>query len=191
MTLINISFITITAMVAKKKVSFEDFAPSKPLLGKAGELYPADCFLWTQRPDEDIVHDLNAAHNKATKKFLKGAKQKASDPEGANVNAERDVFIALLQFIAFGTTPAGSPIYPRLIDLEKKKHPQSDAATVKSTNPQVPPNRRAPPRQRGNARRRSQLTSKVFLLRSLLLFPDFRWTGKLSVYVAKDINSLS
>ena len=129
-TLINISFITITAMVAKKKVSFEDFAPSKPLLGKAGELYPADCLLWTQRPDEDIVHDLNAAHNKATKKFLKGAKQKASDPEGANVNAERDVFIALPQFIAFGTTPAGSPIYPRLIDLEKTPKDQASAVNA-------------------------------------------------------------
>ena len=46
----------------------------------------------------------------------------------AGNNTERDVFIAYLQFIAFGTTAAGSPIYPRLIDLSKT--PKDQAAAV-------------------------------------------------------------
>ena len=43
---------------------------------------------------------------------------------------ERDVFIAYLSFIAFGTTPAGSSAYPRLIDLSKT--PKAQVSAVNS-----------------------------------------------------------
>ena len=53
---------------------------------------------------------------------MKGPKDEAAD------HTERDVSIAYLQFIAFGTTPAGSAIYPRLIDISKT--PKDHAAAV-------------------------------------------------------------
>ena len=66
-----------------------------PLRGVAGELYADDCFLWSQKPDETITHDMSQPHNKATAKFKKGGKE-------AESNTDRDVFITFLQFIAFG-----------------------------------------------------------------------------------------
>ena len=105
-------------MVAKKKLGFEDFTPSMPLQGVAGELYADDCFLWSQKPDETITHDMSQPHNKATAKFKKGGKE-------AESNTDRDVFITFLQFIAFGTTPAGCPNYPKLIDVSKTPKEQT------------------------------------------------------------------
>ena len=116
------------ASKAKKKVGFKDFTPTKPLLGVVGDLYPKDCFLWGKKPDEAIVHDLSLAHNQKSKKFEKGAKSKAKGEEAKAEETERDVFIAHLCFIAFGTTPAGSTCYPRLVDLAKT--PKEQAAAV-------------------------------------------------------------
>ena len=111
------------ARAGKKKLGFKDITPTMPLQGVAGELYPKECFLWSQKPNEKIQHDPEAPHNLSSKKFVKGAKSKVKvedNAEGPKEEAnERDVFNAYLSFIAFGTTPAGSPNYPRLIDLDK------------------------------------------------------------------------
>ena len=108
----------------KKQLTLKDVSPTQPLIGAAGELYPKDCFLWKQQPNEAVVHDVSQKHNTVTKKFMKGAKVEAGE------SAERDAFIAHLQFIAFGTTPSGSPIYPKLIDLSKTPKDQASAVNA-------------------------------------------------------------
>ena len=104
------------ARAGKKKLGFKDITPTMPLQGVAGELYPKECFLWSQKPNEKIQHDPETPHNLSSKKFVKGAKSKVKvedNAEGPKEEAnERDVFNAYLFLYRVRHHPGGKPQLP-------------------------------------------------------------------------------